>query len=377
MLSPHPGSESNSAISRVDETDQLGHLKDMNTLEHENGRLLVAVTEHEYRKASEILESLGKDRFRFICVPAEEKALAASLSDSGARHVILGVDRYGADLYSSLEEGAVLARFGVGYDGIDLEKATDRGLLCTNTPGVISTSVAELAVTFILSAARGLCRLNSKVKTGEWSAHTGSELYGKTLAIIGCGAIGTRLAQTAAFGLRMRVVGCDTRSLDAGKMRKDHGFEFITSDFKEAVSDAAMVSIHIPACSETRRFINRERLELMPENSWLINTARGSVVDESALYDALASGIIAGAALDVFENEPYKPVDSKKDLRTLPNTIMTPHCASTTAAVCRKISERVVKNLVHAENSEYAEMDLLNREILSRIPAGKQSGIGA
>jgi phosphoglycerate dehydrogenase-like enzyme len=121
---------------------------------------------------------------------------------------------------------------------------------------------------------------------------------------------------------------------------------------------------------ETRHFLSVERLALLPAGCWVVNTARGALVDEAALFDALTGGRIAGAALDVFEREPYEPVAPGKDLRTLANVIMTPHISSSTREACDRMASRALKNILLAEAGKYAEMDLLNREVLAKLGRG-------
>ena len=155
------------------------------------------------------------------------------------------------------------------------------------------------------------------MRSGRWEPKEGLELEGKTLALIGSGAIAIAVARIAAAGFGMRVIGY---ARSARQTPSPH-IAAITTDFAEAVGEADFVSLHIPGSPENARFINADRLALMPPRAWLINTARGAVVDELALYDALAGGRLAGAALDVFAREPYQPADPDHDLRTLANVI--------------------------------------------------------
>ena len=138
----------------------------------------------------------------------------------------------------------------------------------------------------------------------------------------------------------------------------------MTNDFAAAVSEADYVSLHIPATAANARFINRERLELLAPHVWLINTARGAAVDENALFDALASGQIRGAALDVFEREPYVPADPARDLRKLDNVLLTPHMGSNTVEANARMAQRALENIVLAEAGDYQSMNLLNPEVL-------------
>ncbi|MGA2329862.1 MAG: NAD(P)-dependent oxidoreductase [Bryobacteraceae bacterium] len=322
----------------------------------------VIVTEEEYGKAQAVFTGAAD----LHCVPssAEESELARTIRENGAKHAIVGVVRYQGELYSALPRGGVLARFGVGHDGIDKRKATEAGLLCTNTPGALDFSVAETTMMLLLASARRLPRIFEAARNGVWTTSAGQELAGKTLAIIGCGRIGCAVARIAAFGFGMRVTGCETRLDRVESLRSEVGIQTLTQDFAEAVSGADFVSLHIPANPSTAHFMNAERLAVFPRNSWLINTARGSVVDENALYDALAQNRIAGAALDVFEREPYEPADPSRDLRALPNVILTPHVASNTTEANRRMAERALRNISLAESGNWKAMDLLNPEVL-------------
>ena len=160
----------------------------------------------------------------------------------------------------------------------------------------------------------------------------------------------------------MHAIGC-RRSAAANGVPGD--FDSVTTDFSVAVHDADYVSLHITADTDNLRFLNRERLSMIPARAWLINTARGAVVDEPALYDALAGAHLAGAALDVFDREPYVPADPARDLRTLPNVILTPHVGSHTREANRLMAMRALQNILRAEARDFGAMDLLNPEVLN------------
>jgi len=330
-----------------------------------NNAIKVAVTRPEYIKAQHLFEQAIDRGLECICVPSEDAVCAEAIEDHQAMHAVLGTAPYPKHLYEAVPHGGVLARFGVGFDGLDLELATAHGLLCTNTPGVLDGSVAEHTMGLISAAARNTPALNETTKQGDWRPTVGRELAGKCLAVIGCGPIGCRVAQIASFGYGMRVVGCEVRKVDMEAMKRDNGFECIVNDFSEAVSDADFVSLHIPSTADTHSFINRERLAQISGNAWLINTARGAVVDEIALYEALKDGIIQGAALDVFEKEPYAPKDAARDFRELDNVVMTPHVGSATVAACERMAVRALANIRVAIDGRFEEMDLLNREVLN------------
>ena len=310
----------------------------------------------------------------FECVETaeDENGLVEAILRSKARYVVIGSVRYGGRLYQALPRGGVVARFGVGHDTVDKATATRAGLLATNTPDVLQQSVAELTVLLMMAAARHFHPVASAMTQGHWAPRQGTELEGKTLAIVGCGAIGQAVARIAAAGLGMRVLGYARRP--GAVADRDRYFESVTDDFAAVVGHADVVSVHIPGGPDNARFIGRERLELMPERAWLINTARGAVVDEAALFDALAAGRLAGAALDVFEREPYQPVDPAHDLRTLAQVILLPHVGSHTAEANARMAARALRNIQLAEAGDLDSMDLLNREVLQGMSRGSEHG---
>jgi phosphoglycerate dehydrogenase-like enzyme len=320
--------------------------------------LAVVVTEPEFVRPGTIFRT-HPNLVCHVSAP-DETALVETIGTTGAKHAIVGPRPYRGALYETLGRGSVLARFGVGYDGIDLKRATKAGILCTNTPGVLDQSVAELSMALVAAAARRLVPLHQSMVRGEWAPAGGTELAGKTLAIIGSGRIGAATARIAS-GFSMRVVGC--RRSAAGT-EPPPGFDVMTADYAQAVAGADFVCLLLPGSAENRHYINRDRLALLAEHAWLINTARGSVVDEAALYDALADGRIAGAALDVYDREPYVPADPARDLRTLANVILAPHIGSNTSDANRRMSERAVRNVELGAAGQTAEMDLLNPEVL-------------
>ena len=324
---------------------------------------VVIVTEPEYRRAERVFSS--STAVRCIVGPSDEHALAAAIAESGARHAVVGGQPYRGPLYAAIGRGRVIARFGVGHDGIDKQKATGEGVLCTNTPAVLDQSVAELTFLLIAAAARHLTTIAGAMRDGVWAPKEGTELRGKTLTMIGTGRIGRAVARIATRGYDMRVVGY-CRPGSAAKSNPGEEFQSMTDDLESALGQADFVGVLIPASPANAHFINRERLGWMQRHAWLINTARGMVVDERALYDALKENRIAGAALDVFDIEPYKPADPSKDLRTLPNVILTPHVGSHTPDANGRMASRALENIVLAEAGEFGRMDLLNPEVLAR-----------
>jgi phosphoglycerate dehydrogenase-like enzyme len=321
---------------------------------------VVVVTEPEFRRAEAVFTS---SPLTCVVAPPSEAGLVEAIGSAGARHAVVGPVVYRDALYSALPAGGVLARYGVGHDGIDKTRATRAGLFCTNTPGVLHQSVAELTFLLILAAARHFERVAGDMRGGQWAPRTGVELRDKTLAIIGCGTIGRATARIGKLGFGMRVVGY-RRS--AGAPAGDEDFDTITTDFAAAVRDADYISLHIPASPANAAFINGERLALLRKHAWLVNTARGAVVDERALYDALAAERIGGAALDVYDREPYEPAAAAQDLRTLSRVILAPHIGSNTAEANVRMAERALRNITLAERGDFAAMDLLNPDIVAK-----------
>ncbi len=324
----------------------------------------IAITHLEYSKARRVFDAAAAEGLVCLPAPAAEESLARFIREHEAGHAIVGVDRYAGPLYDALPRGGVLARFGVGHDGIDKDRATSNGILCTNTPGVLDDSVAEMTIGLILAAARHLPTVAAATRAGHWGPVVGTELHGRTLAVIGCGAIGRRVARMAAHGFGMRVLGCEVGPVDPGQLRADYGFAEIHAEFADAVATADYVTLHIPSIPDTRHFMARTRLDRMQPHAWLINTARGALVCEADLYDVLVAGRIAGAALDVFENEPYRPVAPGKDLRQLARAIMTPHVGSSTQTACERMAGRALENIRLANARQFPKMDLLNPAVL-------------
>jgi phosphoglycerate dehydrogenase-like enzyme len=321
----------------------------------------VLITEPEFRKGESAF--IAADDLDCVSAPEIEEELASHIREKHARFVIVGNRKYSGPLYDALPSGSTLARLGVGHDGIDKARATAARLICTNTPGVLDQSVAEHAMLLIAAAARQLLPALTSMSSGTWTAAPGRDLYGKRLAIIGCGGIGRALARVASAGYGMQVVGCTRRNVPA-PAAIEH-FQTVTNDFAAAVHGADFVSLHMPATTENHGFINRERLAQMDSGAWLINTARGAVVDEAALFESLKSRRIAGAALDVFAEEPYVPSPGSGDLRSLPNVVLTPHVGSNTVESNRRMAERALMNVRFAHAGQLNRMDVVNRDVLT------------
>ncbi len=331
---------------------------------------VVLVTQEEYVKAEEIFRTAAEVDVR--PAPSEEQALAEAIIEQGSRAVVLGIDRYVGPLYDALgktggSRGAIIARYGVGHDGVDKTLTRKNNIVVTNTPGVLDQSVVEHAIWLLGSMARNVAASHAQFRAGQYLPRPGSEVFGKVLGIIGFGAIGRRLGAVARFGLGMRIYAVDCRtpaelekqeSKNFEAIKSEYGVEVYTTDVEEVLRQADVVSIHLPSTESTHHFINAARLGMIKPGAMFLNTARGPIVDEAALYDALLSGRLAAAALDVFENEPYKPVVAEKDLRTLENVVLTPHIGSNTYQCNARISTACLNNI---DNFFAGKLDVLPR----------------
>jgi D-3-phosphoglycerate dehydrogenase / 2-oxoglutarate reductase len=264
-------------------------------------------------------------RFPDLDRPLDEDEMVELVRDCAG--LIVGVDPVTPRV---LEAGPlrVVVKYGSGMDNIDVEAARSRGVQVSSTPGTNARSVAELAIALLLTLARNVALHDRGVRAGSWRRLTGVELAGKQLGIVGYGAIGREVARIAR-GLDMNVVAHDP-------LVEEADVDLVLLDELYAASDA--VSLHLPLTDETRGFVGDRELAAMKSTAFLINTARGGLVDESALADALRSGRLAGAGLDGFEMEPL----GNSPLRQLDNVVLSPHAgASTYDAVLRTAAQAV------------------------------------
>lgn len=237
--------------------------------------------------------------------------------------VIAGTESFSADVIEAAQHLKVIVRTGVGYDNVDLDAAARRDVLVCNTPGANRQSVAELTLALMLNCARLIPAGIDSVRSGSWQQRSGRELNGATLGVIGFGSIGKAVAQTAT-ALGMRVIAHDPLCGEATLTQA--GVE--SRPLEDLLAESDFVTLHISLSKDTYHLINEAALARMKPTAFLINTARGGVVDEPALVTALESGGLAGAALDVLEHEPM-PADS--ELASTRNLIVTPHIAGATA----------------------------------------------
>ncbi len=318
----------------------------------------IFVSDVSYAKGKSVFERLSKqdNRFHFTPVPEDEATLAPLVREKKVRGFIADLHPYTGELYQALPRGAVIARFGVGHDSIDKGLATAAGIHVTNTPGVLNTSVKEHAMWLLGALARQVPALDRSMRDLDWQPARGIEVKGKTLAILGFGRIAQEICSCAHHGFGMQVVGFDQFDEAAfcrmaglatfREFQKKIPVQRITTDLESAVTSADFVLMMMAVTPETCGMANASLFRMMQPTAFFLNTARGALVHEDDLFDALTAGTIAGAALDVFAEEPYLPQSPDKDLRNLKNLVLTPHVASNTAESNAAMAETAAQNVI-------------------------------
>ena len=275
----------------------------------------------------------------------------------GIDGAIVSSDPFTARVIQAADRLRVISRTGVGYDAVDVPAATKRGVIVTTTPGVNRHAVADWALALILCCARKVPESLAEVRRGAWTRHEGMDLAEKTLGVVGLGTIGKEVAKRAkAFGMRLLAFDLvQDLPFAAGQ-----GITYVP--LEDLLRQSDFVSIHCFLNAVTRHLINAERLLLMKPTAFLINTARGGIVDNEALYRALLAKRIAGAGLDVFEGEPLR---ADSPLRALESVYLSPHTAGSTVDARTRSGRMAAENLVRGLNGERPE-GIVNPEVLAR-----------
>ncbi|MEM3577239.1 MAG: glyoxylate reductase [Candidatus Bathyarchaeia archaeon] len=253
-------------------------------------------------------------------------------------------DKIDAEVFDAAPKLKIVSQMAVGFDNIDIQEATKRGIYVTNTPEVLTDTTADFAWALLMAVARRVVEADKYVRTGQWkvgwhpSMLLGRDVHGATMGVVGAGRIGYAVAKRAK-GFNMKILYYDV--IPRPEMEKELGAKRV--DLDTLLKESDFVSIHVPLMKETYHLINAEKLKLMKKTAYLINNARGPVVDEKALYEALKKGTIAGAGLDVFEQEPT-PVDNP--LLKLDNVVVAPHISSASYETRSRMAEMVAENLV-------------------------------
>lgn len=308
----------------------------------------VFVTRQISEEALEILRKNAHVEVHSGDLPSERDEIMEQIKNVHGLVTMLN-DRIDAEIISHGEKLLVISNVAVGYDNIDVEAATRRGVYVTNTPGVLDDATADLAFALLLSIARRIPEADSFIRLGLWKGWEpnlllGSDLRDKTLGIIGLGRIGSEVAKRAKC-FKMNVIYYQ-RQRDSEK-EKSIGVRY--ASLEELLSISDYVSLHVPLTSETRGMIGKKEINKMKKTAYLINTSRGPVVDEEALYEALKEERIKGAALDVFLKEP---IDPENILLKLKNVVLTPHIGSATIETRKRMAILAAENTIKALNNE-------------------------
>ncbi|MDK2840096.1 MAG: hydroxypyruvate reductase [Thermosipho sp. (in: thermotogales)] len=253
--------------------------------------------------------------------------------------VVRSATKVTADIIEAGKNLKIIARAGTGLDNVDVEKAKEKGIKVINTPGANGISVAELAIGLMISCARHIAKGTMDLKNGEWTKKQlkGHELYKRTVGIIGFGNIGREVAK--------RLLAFDMRVLAYDPFVKETDMNVEIVDLDTIFKESDFITIHVPLTNETKHLVSKDAFEKMKDGVILINAARGGVVDEEALYNALVSGKVYAAGLDVFEVEP--PTDElRKKLLELPNVVATPHIGASTVEAQLRVGQIIVDKIL-------------------------------
>jgi len=271
---------------------------------------------------------------------------------------LLGNDVCDASVLNAASRLKVVSRHGIGVDSVDLRAATENGIVVANTPRVNTTAVAEHTIALMLAMLRRIPGADLSLKSKRWEGlkFVGEELAGKRLGIIGLGAIGKEVAKKAkAFGIDIVY----TKRHRDTNLEKELGLSF--APLETLLSESDMISIHVPLTPDTKGLIGRKEIALMKKGAYIINTARGGIVDSDALAEALRSGRIAGAAVDVFDTEPP---DFSSPLFNVEKITMTPHIGAYTVEAIRRMDCIAAENIAKVLRGEIPDY-VVNREVLS------------
>lgn len=312
------------------------------------------------RVSPEMAERLQQD-FNVIIPDPKKGDLNAQFNEALPHsHGMIGAGRkLGREQLENAKQLEVVSSISVGYDNYDLAYLTERGIMLTNTPDVLTESTADLGFSLIMSSARRVAELDAYTKAGHWkrsieAPHFGTDVYGKTLGIVGMGNIGAAVARRGRLGFNMPILYSGNSRKTA--LEQELGAQFRTLDQLLAESD--FVCLVVPLSEKTTHLISTRELSLMKKSAILVNIARGPIVDEPALIKALQDGTIRGAGLDVYEKEPL----SESPLFALSNAVTLPHIGSATDETRQAMADRAYANLRAALLGEKPQ-DLVNAQV--------------
>ena len=253
--------------------------------------------------------------------------------------IIIGIDELSAEIIEEANELKVISKYGIGLDNIDINMATEKKITVTNTPAANVDAVADLTFGFILSLARRIPEADRKTKSGKWEKIIGKSVWKKTIGIIGLGKIGKQVVKRAQ-GFEMNILVFRRNIFKDKKFAQKYGIKYV--NLEKLLQKSDYITIHVPLNDATRNMISYEELGKIKKDAFLINTSRGGIVDEEALYDALRNNKLRGAALDVYNNEP----PGKSPLMELDNVIMTPHIGAYTEEAIENMGIQAAQNLI-------------------------------
>jgi len=269
----------------------------------------------------------------------------------GCDGCIAGLDYFTAKVIESAPALKVISRYGIGVDRVDLAAAKAGNVIVCNTPGANSQAAADLAFGLLLSLARRIPILDKKIREGEWPRSSGVELYGKTLGILGLGAVGKAVAKRGA-GFSMKIIAHDP-AMDMDYAKANGIF---AADFGSVIREADFLTLHLPLTEQTRHIISAGAMKAMKKGAIIVNTSRGGIVDEAAAHGFLKSGHLGGLGLDVYENEPP---GGGLPLFELENVVATPHTAAHTVEATQAMAQMSVQNLIDALSGRRCEHAVL------------------
>ncbi len=302
-------------------------------------KILVTPTSMQPGKYSEALKKLSDYCSNLVFNPTgkplEGNILTGLLKDCDG--YLAGLDSVTKEVLERCPKLRAVSRYGAGYDRVDTKAARSLGISVSNTPGANAQAVAELAFGMLLSLARNIPYLHEETRNGKWIRSTGTELFGKTIGIIGLGAIGKKLARCCG-GFNMRILAYDPYIQE--DYCKKHGIESVS--FHTLLRESDFITLHLPLNESTYHIIDAEAFQNMKHSAILVNASRGGIIDEETAYHALTAGKLGGLGLDAFEKEPPEA----SVLFKLPNVIATPHAGAHTQEAAKAMADMAVDNLI-------------------------------
>jgi glyoxylate reductase len=317
-------------------------------------------------KATKLLKSIATVKINPKDGPPARDVLLKEVEEVDGLFCLL-TEKVDAELLDRAKKLKVVANMAVGYDNVNVEEATKRGIMVGNTPGVLTETTADTAFALMLSVARRVVEADNYVRGGKWTIPwtpmmmVGYDVYGKTLGIYGLGRIGYAVAKRAK-GFGMRLIYYD--AIRNEKAEKELGIEYMP--FEEVLKQCDFLTVHVPLLPETRNSVGEKQFALMKKTAFLINNARGPIVDEPALIKALQEKTIAGAGLDVFWHEP---IEKGNPLLKMSNVVILPHVSSGSIETRIAMAMLAAQNIASALKGETPPA-LVNKEVLQRKKKG-------